>query len=648
MQAIVWRVVPAQALGAAVQVGGAHFVERGQLHPGFLQCLDQLGLQLRIGKVAGQAPALGVAVVFFPECDFFLDSQGLPLRLVFEVDGRDVDALRGTLVAVKITGQTAFFGRAHQRGDRMVAGHPDHVAHLDIAPGLALDALAVFGGVVLDHATKHINPADLTASAVAFGHLDGVARLDGLFVAGDLAPVTGCDDLRVRQRFQLAEVHQRIDQRAGPELIDAVVASGLAVCAQHLHPDLGHAGRGDAQEAAGDDLAQLHLTVAGAVVPALAFGAAQARLFAGIGQRIERGGAQARVLHGAEVKFLAVHTAGDGAQIDRAAAGHQIGTHHIGQGVGINAVESQRQADGHRSRRAGARQRGRQRGRAGDGVDGGEVFRAHRDGLGLDGQGIGRVAQHAGLQAGVDAVFGISAGGTEAVGRSAGARAHGGGSGQHGGLDAGGADRLQVQLAAGLYRAVHQLRPCGHHRDAVADQAPLAFVRVVLVDQVYAVAVGELVANVFVNVVAHQGRVEQHTLALDQLRELVVLVVGGGLVVIGHVGGRHADQVARHRQADGCGFGRAACAKGDRSGHRAQVGADVGIVGDLDLDVARAGALGCIFHAGIGNCIGARIGFFLHGGIGRRVDGCARDDIGPLRISLGAASDAVQCERARA
>ena len=104
---------------------------------------------------------------------------------------------------------------------------------------------------------------------------------------------------------------------------------------------------------------------------------------------------------------------------------------------------------------------------------------------------------------------------------------------------------------------MHQLRPGVHHRGAVADQAPQALVRIVLVDQVDAVVVGELVAHVFVDVVAHQGRVEQHPLALDQLGELVVLVVDGGLVVVADLGGRHADQVARHRQAHGCGLGRA-------------------------------------------------------------------------------------------
>ena len=402
LHAVACGVIPAQALGAAVHIGRVHLVERGQLHPGFLQRLDQLGLQLGVGKVTGQAPAVGVAVVFFPQRHVFLDRQGLPIRGVLELDRRQVDALRGALVAVELASEPAFLGRPHQRGHRMVAGHQHHVTSLDIAPGLALDALTVFGGVVLLHAAKHIDPADLAAGHVAFGHAHGVAGFDGLLVGRDHAPGAAVFNLllgKVVQRAQIDQLAQvLVEQPLAVELVDDVVASGLAIGVQHLDPHPRHAAGGDAQHAAGFNLAQLHITVAGAVVPALAFVAAKAGLFASIGQRIERVGRQARCLHRVVIKLFAVHACGDRAQLDRATAGHQVGAHHIGQGVSVYAVESQRQANGHRSGGACARERGRQGGRAGDGVDGGEVFRAHRDGLGLQRQGVGRVAQHAGLQ----------------------------------------------------------------------------------------------------------------------------------------------------------------------------------------------------------------------------------------------------------
>ena len=403
LHAVACGVVPAQALGAAVHIGRVHFIERGQLHPGFLQRLDQLGLQLGVGKVVGQAPAVGVAVVFLPQRHVFLDREQLPVGGVLELDRRQVDALRGALVAVELASEPAFLGRPHQRGHRMVAGHQHHVTSLDIAPGLALDALTVFGGVVLLHAAKHIDPADLAAGHVAFGHPHGVAGLDRLLVGGNHTPVAAVFNLLLGEVVQRAQIDQLaqvlVEQPLAVELVDDVVASGLAIGVQHLDPHPRHAAGGDAQHAAGFNLAQLDHAVKRQVVPALAFVAAVARLLAGIGQGIECVGRQARCLHRVVIELFAVHASGNRAQLNRAAAGHQVGAHHIGQGVSVYAVESQRQAYGHRSGGSCTRERGRQRGRAGDGVYGGEVFRAHRDGLGLQRQGVGRVAQHTGLQA---------------------------------------------------------------------------------------------------------------------------------------------------------------------------------------------------------------------------------------------------------
>ena len=358
LHAVACGVVPAQALGAAVHIGRVHLVERGQLHPGFLQRLDQLGLQLGVGKIAGQAPAVGVAVVFLPQRHVFLDRQGLPIRGVLEFDRRQVDALRGALVAVELASEPAFLGRPHQRGHRMVAGHQHHVTSLDIAPGLALDALTVFGGVVLLHAAKHIDPAHLAAGHVAFGHPHGVAGLDRLLVGRDHAPGAAVFDLVLAQTLQLGQVHGAVDQIAVVELVDGVVAGGLALRVERVHAYPRHAAGGNAQHAAGLDLAQLDHAVKRQVVPALVFVAAVARLLAGIGQGIECVGRQARCLHRVVIKLFAVHASRNRAQLNRAAAGHQVGAHHIGQGVSVYAVESQRQADGHRSGGAGARERG--------------------------------------------------------------------------------------------------------------------------------------------------------------------------------------------------------------------------------------------------------------------------------------------------
>ena len=125
------------------------------------------------------------------------------------------------------------------------------------------------------------------------------------------------------------------------ELVDAVIARGLAIAAQCIHAHFGHTGSGDTQETAADHSAQLHRAVALQVVPALAFGAAEAGGLAGVGQVVERIGAETICLHGGIVELLAVHPAGDGTQLDVAAARHQVGPDHLGQHVGVDAVEGQ-------------------------------------------------------------------------------------------------------------------------------------------------------------------------------------------------------------------------------------------------------------------------------------------------------------------
>ena len=81
---------------------------------------------------------------------------------------------------------------------------------------------------------------------------------------------------------------------------------------------------------------------------------------------------------------------------------------------------------------------------------------------------------------------------------------------------------------------MYQLGAGRGHLGAVADHAPLALVRIVLVDEVNTVWVAELVTHVFVDVVAHQGRIQQHALAGHQFGEFVGLVVGCGFVVVRH------------------------------------------------------------------------------------------------------------------
>ena len=220
---------------------------------------------------------------------------------------------------------------------------------------------------------------------------------------------------------------------------------------EHFHTHFGHAGGGDAQETACDDLAQFNQTVTGQEIPTLALVAGVAGLFSGVGQIVQGIGCQTSLLHGVVVELFAVHTAGDRTQVDVAAAGHQIGAHHIGQHIGVDAVERQRQTNGHRGGCPRTRQGGRQSRSTCDRVDGGLVFSAHADLARFDAQWIGRVAQHTGLQAGGDAVFGIGPSRTQAVGRRAGACTHSGCGGQDCGLDLGRAEGLQVQIACGLH-----------------------------------------------------------------------------------------------------------------------------------------------------------------------------------------------------
>ena len=230
----------------------------------------------------------------------------------------------------------------------MVAGHQDDIAFFDFAPGLAFDAFPVFGAVVLGDPTKGVHPTDFATGGVALGHFDRVAGLDQLFVRRHFSPSAAVHDLLVSHGGQLGQVHHFVEDGTVFELINVVVTGGLTIDIQHLHTHFGHACRGDAQETARDDLAQLNFTVAAAEVPALAFVAAEAGFLASIGQGIECVCTQARFLHRVVIELFAVHAARDRAQINRATASHQIGTHHIGQHIGVDAVESQGQTNGHR------------------------------------------------------------------------------------------------------------------------------------------------------------------------------------------------------------------------------------------------------------------------------------------------------------
>ena len=225
------------------------------------------------------------------------------------------------------------------------------------------------------------------------------------------------------------------------------------------------------------------------------------------------------------------------------------------------------------------------------------------------------------MQAGGDAVFGIGTSRTQTVGRRAGARTHSGCGGQNRGLNLGRAEGLQVQIACRLHRAVHQLGAGRGHLGTVADQTPLALVRVVLVDQVNTVRVAELVTHVFVDVVAHQRRIQQHALACHQFGEFVALVVGCGFVVVRHGHGRLPDQVACDRQAHRCGLGRTRRAKRNRGGHRAQVGVNECIVE-------------CLHRHMTGGLVAVFVNLRL------RIEG------GPLGKSLCVAADTVECQGA--
>ena len=602
--------VPGQAFVAAVQRRGMDQVHGGQLQARGLQRTHQGRLGGRVGKVWGQAPAAGVAEIFFPECNFFLHGQGLPVARVGEVFGGNVQALTGAEVLVELASQTTFLGRPKGGGDHVVAAHQDDIAVFHVVPGLAFDAFAVFGAVVLGHTTVHIDASDLATGAVAIGHLDGVARLDGLHGGDDFAPVGAAG------KVGLGQVHFRIQQSVVGELVNAVIAGDLASAVQHFHAHLGVAAGGGAQHAAGHGLAQLHHGIAGEVVPLLTCGAAAGGSLARVGQGAQGIGAQAGCLHRRVVELLAVHAAGDGMQGDAAAACEQVGAHHIGQHIGVDAVEGQRQADGHRSGGTGTRERGRQGGRTGDGVNGGKALGAHRDLPGFYGQRRRGIADHPGLQGGTDAVFRIGTRGTQAKGAATAGGTDGGRSGKHRGLDFGAAEHLQVERTGGPHLAVNQLGTGNGRIGAVADQVPLALVGVVLVDQIDAIDLADRVADVFVNIVAHQGRVEQHALALDQIGELVVLVVGAGLVVVRDGYGGLANQVARHRQAHSGGRRRGAHTHRHRGCNRAQVGINQRIIECLDRYIA------CSAY-------------------GEGAEG------GPLGIGLGRAGDAVECQGAR-
>ena len=119
------------------------------------------------------------------------------------------------------------------------------------------------------------------------------------------------------------------------------------------------------------------------------------------------------------------HAGRDGAHLQAGFTGVEVGVVGTRQHVGVNAVERQRQANGHADAGAATGQGGGQCGGARHGVDGRPAFTAQVNAIGADLCAVGGAAHDAGVDAAVNTVFCKHAGRTHGLG-AAHAGAHGG------------------------------------------------------------------------------------------------------------------------------------------------------------------------------------------------------------------------------
>ena len=158
--------LPGQAIGAGVERAGLGSLGRGQLQAVGDQGLAQLHQGLRIGKVAGQGPAAGVAEVFLPQRDGGLVVDLFPACGVAEVFLAQVQALAALLA------DKAEHAATH-RGIREIVGH----AH----PLVCVHSALALTGFVLGGRTQiAVNAAGQTPRAVELIHAHRVADLDVL------------------------------------------------------------------------------------------------------------------------------------------------------------------------------------------------------------------------------------------------------------------------------------------------------------------------------------------------------------------------------------------------------------------------------------------------------------------------------------
>ena len=461
-------------------------VDLSQRVPGVQERLSQQRQGGRVGKVGGPLPARGVSQIFLGQHHVLLEVPLFPQLGVGEIRFAEIDPHRDGLQAQQTTrrpfGVNVFEDAPTQGRVGMVVGNTHQLAQPQLADTLV-------GGVLHRTAHEAIHRTGHAPGQVVGVHADGVAHLDLGAGCRFLAPVTAAE-------VGAAQVHQGL-------VCAAVFVNTIGLRLENQVPLLQHGG------------SVLRQVIPRAPVVGVCTGSG-----VGVGGSIQRSGGDAL-----RSQFLCVqigtrlNAARIGPHLQRASACIQVGLVGARQHVGIDAVESERQTDGH-TQIGSAAQRGSQRSRTRHRIDTGTAVRADHNTVGLQIRLARRGAIDPGVDAGENPVLGVTARCTDRF-RARTTRANGGGTGHHVGLDLGLGRRVHGQLPHCLDIGLIEMRPCGRRLRRITHQLPTAFIGIVLGGEVDGGGGGRVVAHILVDFTAQQAAVIQDAIALAQSGQLV-------------------------------------------------------------------------------------------------------------------------------